>query len=479
MSCQKTGSYPPALQRTSGRRSLVFHLVLWSSLSLLLAAAVMVLAHSSFSRTRAEEDLQRLARQLAATLARDLAVDVWEMDETAIAAHFAEFPWSEIGLIRVEVLTELDDVLFEKQYAEEGNLISHRAPILRKDAIIGYVQVYLSTGHLQALQNAIGMAGVMIIVPGIAVIFIVLALIVTLIVVRPMKATIAGVRRIASGDYEHVLEAARTSEIDQLNVEINTMAAEIRKRQQELTKEIDNRISAQKDLQELNVQLEERIQERTSRLQRLASMLDSAQDAEQQRIAEGLHDDVAQLLAAARMKMAIARAAPTHQEAKERLEAADKLLSQAYEHLRLLSFELASSALYRWGLVDSLEKLCGGMNERYGASFSVVGTTVPGLMNDSVGSILFKAARECLFNVVKHSGTLEATVRLARSDGHLSLSVEDKGKGFEPGQLDVSVGRGLGLFAVTERLRDVNGEISISSVPNERTTVTVTVPFSD
>jgi signal transduction histidine kinase len=254
------------------------------------------------------------------------------------------------------------------------------------------------------------------------------------------------------------------------------MADEIFKRQNLLQTAIATREQAENDLRDLNNQLEERIGERTVRLGRLAKMLAAAQDNEQKRIAEGLHDDVAQLLAASRMRISIASSYAETDDCSNAIQEIDNLVELAYERIRLLSFELASSTLYQLGLKDSLEKLCAGMNERYAASFKIIGADDLTGFSEASAAVLFRAAREILFNVIKHSGVKSATVRLEKTDTHVALIVEDNGKGFSD-DVDVGAGRGLGLFSIKERLHDIEGEVHIDSIKGSHTRVLLTVPW--
>jgi signal transduction histidine kinase len=94
---------------------------------------------------------------------------------------------------------------------------------------------------------------------------------------------------------------------------------------------------------------------------------------------------------------------------------------------------------------------------------------------------LFKAVRELLFNVVKHAGTQEATVFIGWEDNLLKLEVQDRGRGVSRMVDDslINMGKGMGLFGIKERLRDVDGEIHIVSTPGDCTRVMLQVPIGD
>ena len=66
-----------------------------------------------------------------------------------------------------------------------------------------------------------------------------------------------------------------------------------------------------------------------------------------------------------------------------------------------------------------------------------------------------------LSNVAKHSMARNVNVALRRADNVLTMSIEDDGKGFDPGAL--SPDTSFGLTAMRERVRGLYGRLSIPS----------------
>jgi signal transduction histidine kinase len=78
--------------------------------------------------------------------------------------------------------------------------------------------------------------------------------------------------------------------------------------------------------------------------------------------------------------------------------------------------------------------------------------------------ILLRAIRELLFNVVKHAGVGEATIRVRREDTQIIVSVRDHGKGFDPKVIEKATGEsGLGFFGLQQRIEMLDGEVHIES----------------
>ncbi len=235
-------------------------------------------------------------------------------------------------------------------------------------------------------------------------------------------------------------------------------------------------------MRDITTRIEEQKQrdKHQKRLRRLAARLATAQDEEQQRIAEGLHDDVAQDLALCNLKLALADREEDPSRANAIREEIGELIHQTAEKIRSLSFELSSSSLFRIGFKEAIVELCNSMTKRYDVSFRVEGNDFSQMIDDTTAAVLFKAVRELFFNVVKHAGTQEATICITSDEKMLTLTVEDRGRGFDrivDGNF-IDMGKGMGLFGIKERLRDLEGKVEIDSVPGKRTRVILRVPIN-
>ena len=92
-----------------------------------------------------------------------------------------------------------------------------------------------------------------------------------------------------------------------------------------------------------------------------------------------------------------------------------------------------------------------------------------------IGLCLFRVLQEALHNAAKHSGIKRVGVQLREDCGEIHLIVSDLGKGFDR---DAALrGNGLGLTSMRERVRLVNGTITIESKPMDGTTIAARVPL--
>jgi len=235
-------------------------------------------------------------------------------------------------------------------------------------------------------------------------------------------------------------------------------------------------------------------QEHARRLQQLALELSQAEDRERHRLAEILHDDLQQTLAAAKFHLALLdRRMADDAELHELAGVTNGLLTQAIETSRSLSHELHPPALSDENLCETFKWLAWQMQSKHGlavrldlcesfvADLGELGRVeTPGkrivLRSEPLKAFLYKAAQEMLFNVIKHANTREATMRLRHRRGHIYLSVSDKGRGFDPSRL--VKGDGFGLLSVRERVKLLGGRMKIKSARGKGSIFLLAVPDS-
>jgi two-component system, NarL family, sensor kinase len=79
---------------------------------------------------------------------------------------------------------------------------------------------------------------------------------------------------------------------------------------------------------------------------------------------------------------------------------------------------------------------------------------------------MFRIVQECLTNIHRHSGSQLARIRIGRSDGQVSLQVEDRGKGIPPEKREAMESGGtpgVGIRGMRERLRQLGGTLEVRS----------------
>ena len=202
-----------------------------------------------------------------------------------------------------------------------------------------------------------------------------------------------------------------------------------------------------------------------------------AHEEERTWIARELHDDIGQRIALLAVELegwnhqAPGSAADVH----EGVRLAYERLAELGKDIQALSHRLHSSKLEYLGLATAAKSFCQELSEQRNVRIEFKHSDIPAEIPKEISLCLFRVLQEALQNAVKHSSDKNFTVEVRGSDDRISLIVRDAGVGFD--WQDAMNHRGLGLVSMRERLRLVNGELSIESTPGHGTTVSARVPL--
>jgi PAS domain S-box-containing protein len=248
---------------------------------------------------------------------------------------------------------------------------------------------------------------------------------------------------------------------------------------------------AEKALLEANASLEQRVRERTRALQilteqiekgrddlrRLASELVMAEEKERKRIAVTLHDEVAQTLAAAKMRLDLLKTSRGSDESRTVIEEAGALLVQSIRETRGLMNNISSPVLYDFGLEAAVQNLAEQMSAIYGLTISHSVSGEFANLEQELTVMIYQAVRELLHNVVKHTQARNVSIRVIAEETGIQTVVSDDGQGFDVNDIgSPGYEGGFGLFSIRERVKSFNGDVQIESTPGKGSVVTVVLP---
>ena len=197
-------------------------------------------------------------------------------------------------------------------------------------------------------------------------------------------------------------------------------------------------------------------------VRQLALRMFAAIDEERARIARDLHDDQAQLLAAAK----IALEGPP--------EAARSIFKQVEEELRRKTRELRPTSIGNASLDEAIEREFARLN-RAGVKANLVHLDNGGVaetISRPVQQLCFQVVREALSNVIRHARAKSVQVTIESNHAAARVSIVDDGRG-----IDNAKGEGTGLTGVRERLELMGGTLTVESRAG-RTTVVAEIPES-
>ncbi len=224
-----------------------------------------------------------------------------------------------------------------------------------------------------------------------------------------------------------------------------------------------------------NADLYRRLQERKAELERLAGRMVHQQEEERRRLSRELHDESAQVFAAVKLQLGMARESAGDDQLPA-LDRAMELVGSGIRSIRSVARDLRPSLLDDLGLLPALRALAGDFGSRSGVRVSIDAPESLPRLSSAAELALFRALQEGLSNVARHADATSVDVRLAFEADSLSLRVSDDGKG-PPGRDFETIAAGrMGLAGMRERALALGGTVDLSSGEESGTVLTVNLP---
>ena len=236
-------------------------------------------------------------------------------------------------------------------------------------------------------------------------------------------------------------------------------------------------VTDQKQVEDALRAKEQSLRQTRESLRKLAAKLLHAQEEERRRIAREMHDDWTQRLALLGIDIAkLQRHIGSPEKALPLLSMMQGIVVELSEDMHALSRQLHPSILDDLGLVEALRSECASFSRREGIAVVYRPEELPPTLPKDAALCVYRVAQEALRNIAKHAAVSEAWVTLSATGRELLLRIQDKGFGFDPAGGHSQPG--LGLSSMQERVRLIQAELSVTSVPGQGTRVEVRVPVA-
>ena len=198
---------------------------------------------------------------------------------------------------------------------------------------------------------------------------------------------------------------------------------------------------------------------------------------ERERIGMDLHDGIIQSIYGVGLSLesALHSLEEDPQDAKTRVQHSIESLNQAIRDLRAYILDLRPRQLGSEGLLRGLNRLVNEFraNTFVAVQFSVPDQELQGL-SSSRATALFHICQEALANIAKHAEAKQVDISLWCTEERVLMEIHDHGNGFDMETTNATIGHGLANMQT--RARAVGGDVDISSVIGEGTTVLAWVP---
>lgn len=193
----------------------------------------------------------------------------------------------------------------------------------------------------------------------------------------------------------------------------------------------------------------------------LAERMLKVQEDERQHLSRELHDDIGQLLTAAKLQLQwLQRRMPD--ELQGHCTILRSTLDDTLGNVRDVSALLNPRQLASLGLEASLRAHLVRTLASSGVHWSLACNQRLGGIDEAVAMAVFRITQEAVTNMLRHAQASNLIIQLQRTPGGLALSIHDDGLGFVPARHPAEVGQ-RGLAGMQERVTALQGSLDITS----------------
>jgi signal transduction histidine kinase len=218
-----------------------------------------------------------------------------------------------------------------------------------------------------------------------------------------------------------------------------------------------------------------RAEKAESELRRLSNQLVRVQEEERKTISRELHDEVGQILTGLRMELGTLSPSDSEEGFRHRLNSVKRLAEEALRAVRNLALLVRPSMLDDLGLEPALRWQSREFTRRSGIPVVLLIEGQLDSLPEAPRLCLYRAIQEALTNCAKHAEATRITVTVQHQDERVLASVQDNGRGFDKLRLQT---HGLGLVGMSERVRELQGTITVSSEPGRGTLISLELPLA-
>lgn len=201
------------------------------------------------------------------------------------------------------------------------------------------------------------------------------------------------------------------------------------------------------------------------------------EDKERERMAKELHDSLGQVLTAASMNLKSAQKELNEIDfkRKEQFGKGVTFIQQAIEETRTIAQNLMPKTIADFGLISSLDLLIASYKDTLPFRIDLVHNLDQNRLDRILELNVYRIIQEALTNIIKYAKATQALISIEYKEQQLRIEIKDDGIG-----MDIENNlftNGIGLRNMKSRVKIMNGEFFIDSIPENGTTLTALIPI--
>lgn len=230
----------------------------------------------------------------------------------------------------------------------------------------------------------------------------------------------------------------------------------------------------------VNAELAQRLQARSTELERLSRRMVRQHEDERRRLSIALHDETAQVFAGVKLQLGVVRE-QSEPAVAERLDRALELFDDGIRGVRSVTRDLRPALLDDIGLLPALRSLVHEYADQHGMTVRLTSPEAIPVIGDDAELALYRAVQESLTNVSRHARGASVDVNLSALDRVVRVDITDDGPGL--GAADTlaraEAAGHLGIVGMRERITALGGLHEVASSPGKGVHVRIEVPTLD
>ena len=240
-------------------------------------------------------------------------------------------------------------------------------------------------------------------------------------------------------------------------------------------KKIIGFLGIQRDITERKVALEE-IKKAHEQLEQLYIYEDEIKENERAAIAREIHDELGQSLTAIKIDLGWTKNnIGNNPELKKKIDGMIDIVTVTIKNVQRISSDLRPGLLDDLGLIPAIEWYIQEFEKRSSIKchLKLDDVQIPSMKKNLA---LYRIIQESLTNVIRHAKANIVNIKLCQIDDSVILEITDDGVGIKQEKINSRVS--LGLIGISERVKQFNGSLDITSAKNKGTKLSIIIPIN-